>query len=147
MKYDVKNEHGQLTFGSFKELYVLYQRQFVSDDDLVRRHGTDQWVPAGRMPELKGSRALVADKSTPWWSAVMALFIGAALITLFRTKTLSAGWLVGFSAFFAVVAVAAFAIRRRSMLTKRFLARPSRSEAVSASASAGNDHGESTGER
>ena len=75
MKYDVKNEHGQLTFGSLKELYVLYQREFVSDDDLVRREGTDRWVPAGSMPELKGSRELVADKSTPVWAAMALLFV------------------------------------------------------------------------
>jgi hypothetical protein len=75
VKYDVKNEHGQLTFGSFRELRVLYQREFVSDDDLVRRHGDDRWVPAGLMPELKGSRQLVKDRSTPVWVSVALTFV------------------------------------------------------------------------
>ena len=56
MKFHVRNEHGELVVGSYGELRTLYLRQFISDDDEVRREGSLQWVKAGTMPDLRPVR-------------------------------------------------------------------------------------------
>jgi hypothetical protein len=141
MKYDVKNEYGQLTFGSLKELYVLYQRHFVTDDDLVRRHGTDRWIAAGSMPELKGARERVADRSTPIWAGIMLGFVFFAGLLLRRIG--SPAWLGCMTVVFVGVTLGAwFRFRHSSGGASRFLARPERAEAVSPRQTTGTDHGQ-----
>ena len=55
-RFQVRNEHGELSVGTFAELRTLYLRQFISDDDEVRRDGTSRWVKAGLMRELKAAK-------------------------------------------------------------------------------------------
>ncbi len=83
MKYQVRNANGQLTVGSYAELRTLYHRQFISDDDEICREGSDQWIKAGNMPDLK------AIKPRPWfqglefaWLAVL-IAIGTLIMVLF----------------------------------------------------------------
>lgn len=55
-KFFVRNQDGELTVSNFAELRTLYLRQFISDDDEVRRDGTDRWQKAGLMPELRTAK-------------------------------------------------------------------------------------------
>jgi len=82
-KYHVRNEHGELVVGSYAELRTLYLRQFISDDDEVRRDGSERWVKAGQMPELRGA------KPRPWfqgnemaWIAVFLCVVTLLLLLL-----------------------------------------------------------------
>ena len=152
MKYDVKNEHGQLTYGSFQEVYVLYQRRFVSDDDMVRRHGTDRWIPAGLMPELRGSRDLVKDRSTPVYATVLGMFFVSLGVLLVKTHTVGLGT-IGFwlGALFAVASLTglAYYFRKRARLVsaQRTLAGAELKAAVSPFSATGTSHGQGSEER
>ncbi len=57
MRYEVKVEDKQLTFGSLGELRALYAQGFVSADDLVRPEGSERWVRAGQMPVLRAAQS------------------------------------------------------------------------------------------
>lgn len=56
MKFHVRNEHGELIVPSYVELRQLYERGFISDDDEVRRDGSERWVRAGDMADLRPLR-------------------------------------------------------------------------------------------
>ncbi len=56
MKFHVRNKHGELIVPSYAELRQLYERQFISDDDEVRREGSERWVRAGDMADLRPLR-------------------------------------------------------------------------------------------
>jgi hypothetical protein len=56
MKFRVRNKYGELGVTSFAELRTLYLRQFISDDDEILRDGTDRWVKAGLMPDLRTAK-------------------------------------------------------------------------------------------
>ncbi|MBS2032242.1 MAG: hypothetical protein JST54_30360 [Deltaproteobacteria bacterium] len=53
MKYFVKNEHGELTFGSIHELRAMFQQGMVEADDDVRPEDSQIWRKAGAIPELR----------------------------------------------------------------------------------------------
>ena len=55
-KFHVRNQDGELEVGSFAELRTLYLRQFISDDDEVRREGSERWQKAGVMPDLRTAK-------------------------------------------------------------------------------------------
>jgi hypothetical protein len=83
MKFHVRNEDGELEVPSYAELRKLYEHQFITDDDEVRREGTQRWVKAGQMPELRGA------KPRPWfqgnemaWIAVFLCVVTLLLLLL-----------------------------------------------------------------
>ncbi len=76
MKFQIRTRDGELTVGSYAELRVLYQRQFVGDDDEVRREGSDRWVKAGTMPDLQ------AIKPKPWLHGFEFAWLVAAIAIL-----------------------------------------------------------------
>jgi hypothetical protein len=53
MRYEVKTQDGQLSFGSLQEVQALYRQGFVAPSDLVKPENSTRWVPAGEMPVLK----------------------------------------------------------------------------------------------
>lgn len=53
MKITVRHEGRDLEFPSFRDFAAMYQAHFVGPDDLVRREGSERWVKAGEMPELR----------------------------------------------------------------------------------------------
>ena len=55
-RYIVRSEGHELTVESLRELRTLYLRQFVGDEDEVRREGTDRWQKAGLMPDLQSAK-------------------------------------------------------------------------------------------
>ena len=80
-KFLVRNPlGGELKVGSFGELRTLYLRQFISDDDEVRREGTSRWVKAGLMRELKAAkpRPYIHGNEFAW----LAIFIAIGTLIL-----------------------------------------------------------------
>jgi len=61
MRYFVRNQHGELTVKDYAELRTLYHRQFIGDEDEIRRDGSERWVKAGSMPDLR------VIKPKPWF--------------------------------------------------------------------------------
>ena len=55
-RFHVRNQYGELEVGTFAELRTLYLRQFISDDDEIRREGTDRWMKAGLMTDLRSAK-------------------------------------------------------------------------------------------
>ena len=85
MRYHVRNEHGELEVATYAELRTLYARSFIGDEDEIRKDGSDRWVKAGAMPDLRIIRP------RPWvhgmefaWLA-LAICIGT-LIMIFAFK-------------------------------------------------------------
>lgn len=83
MRFHVRNQYGELEVGSYAELRTLYLRQFISDDDEIRREGTEGWVKAGAMPDLRSA------KPHPWfggnehvWLAVFISIVSLLLVLL-----------------------------------------------------------------
>ena len=78
MRYFVRNQKGEeLTCPTLGDLAALYSQGFLEDHDLVRSERSQRWVPAGRMPALRGLRERRRD---PW--KVMALLAAAAILAL-----------------------------------------------------------------
>ncbi len=144
VRYEVKNVHGQLTFGSLRELRTLYQREFLSDDDLVRREGTDRWIPAGLMPELKGSRELVVDHSSRVWGVVGLVALVACVVGMLKVGAGMAALIVFGLCAFAVAAAVAFMVARRRR--NAALATRQGGEATSPPPANGTLHGQSQGQ-
>jgi len=85
MKYFIRNEHGELRVQSYAELRTLYQRQFLSDDDEVRREGSDRWVKAGQMPDLRAIRPRrYFDGFEFAWLAIIICVATLLMILFFR---------------------------------------------------------------
>ncbi len=82
-KYHVRNEHGELVVGSYAELRTLYLRQFISDDDEVRREGTERWVKAGQMPDLRTAKPRPYFQGLEFAWLMVAITVGTLLIVLF----------------------------------------------------------------
>ncbi|MHB8418298.1 MAG: DUF4339 domain-containing protein [Myxococcales bacterium] len=83
MRYEVKVEERQLTFGSLAELRALYAQGFVSAEDMVRPEGSERWIRAGQMPVLRaaesrtraGTRAAGVLTLTLLFSAVVGAYV------------------------------------------------------------------------
>ncbi len=52
-RYHIRNGEGELVVSSYAELRMLYSRQFIDDEDEVRREGSDTWVKAKELPDLR----------------------------------------------------------------------------------------------
>lgn len=74
----MRNARGQeLVCPSLADLHALYAHGFLEDDDLVRPERSERWVPAGRLPALRGLRERRAE---PW--KIAALLAAAAVLAL-----------------------------------------------------------------
>lgn len=82
MRFHIRNQDGELEVGSLAELRTLYLRQFVSDDDEVRREGSERWVKAGQMPDLRSAkpRPLVHGNEFGWLA--IAIAVGTLVLVL-----------------------------------------------------------------
>ncbi len=85
MRYLIRNEHGELKVSSYAELRTLYQRQFISDEDEVRKEDSDRWVKAGAMPDLRAIKPRPFFDGLEFAWLVIALCIATLImILLFR---------------------------------------------------------------
>jgi len=84
-RYHVRNKDGELVVGSFAELQTLYAQQFLSDDDEVRREGSERWTRAGLMPELRTAkpRPYLRGNEFAWLAALIAI---ASLLLFFLLR-------------------------------------------------------------
>ncbi len=77
MKLQVRHAGGELTVGSLKEFLLLWQRGVIAADDLVRRDGQEQWVPAGELPWIRGMRRDARhDSRRLLWLTVALMVLG-----------------------------------------------------------------------
>jgi hypothetical protein len=84
-RYVIRNHEGkELVCPSLADLHALYAQGFLSDDDLVRAEGSQRWVPAGRMPALRGVRERRADPRKMMVVLAAAMILGLALALLAR---------------------------------------------------------------
>ncbi len=82
-RYHVRNDRGEeLVCPSLADLAALYSQGFLEDHDLVRPEGSDRWVPAGRLPALRGLREKGRDRGKMAALLVAALVLGLALFLL-----------------------------------------------------------------
>ncbi len=87
MRYHVRNERGEeLVCPSLGDLAALYSQGFLEDHDLVRLEGSDRWVPAGRLPALRGLRERSRDRGKMMALLAAALVLGLALFLLLRPR-------------------------------------------------------------
>jgi hypothetical protein len=84
MKYLIRSEHGELKVQSYAELRTLYQRQFISDEDEVRKEGSDRWVKAGKMPDLRAIRPRPFFDGFEFAWLVIAISIATLIVLLLR---------------------------------------------------------------
>ena len=78
MRYFVRNARGEeLTCPTLGDLAALYAQGFLEDHDLVRAERSERWVPAGKLPALRGLRE---RRREPW--KVTALLAAAMLLAL-----------------------------------------------------------------
>lgn len=85
-KFYVRSEGRELTVNSMAELRTLYLRQFVSDEDEIRREGSDRWQKAGLMPDLKSAKPhpLIHGNEFGW--LVILIAICSLVLVLFMAK-------------------------------------------------------------
>ena len=85
MKYFVRNEHGELTFGSIHELRAMFDQGMVGPDDEVRPEDSQSWRKAAAIPELRASAAAKAEgKGWGTFALVTTVCLVAALAALVR---------------------------------------------------------------
>jgi hypothetical protein len=85
-RYVIRNRRGEeLVCPSLADLHALYAQGFLSDDDLVRPEGSPRWIPAGRMPALRGVRERRADPRK------MLVVLAAAAILALAVALLARG--------------------------------------------------------
>lgn len=78
MRYFVRNARGEeLTCPTLGDLAALYAQGFLEDHDLVRAERSERWVPAGKLPALRGLRE---RRREPW--KVTALLLAASIMAL-----------------------------------------------------------------
>jgi hypothetical protein len=78
VRYFVRNARGEeLTCPTLGDLAALYAQGFLEDHDLVRAERSERWVPAGKLPALRGLRE---RRREPW--KVTALLLAASIMAL-----------------------------------------------------------------
>jgi hypothetical protein len=83
MKYDVKSEDGQLSFGSLAEVQALYRQGFIAPGDLVKPENSSRWVKAGDMPVLKVTERRSTSQSRMGARVAFAILFSGLLGGLF----------------------------------------------------------------
>jgi hypothetical protein len=79
MKYDVKTEDGQLSFGSLAEVQSLYRQGFIAPGDLVKPENSGRWVKAGEMPVLRVTERLSSKESRMGYRVAFAILFSGLL--------------------------------------------------------------------
>src|SRR4051794_34420534 len=77
MRYRVKNEHGEVSFGNFLELEQAWLRGLVEPTDLIQEEGADAWQRADALPLLR--KAKTAHHGTPLGDQVLWTIAGVGL--------------------------------------------------------------------
>jgi len=83
MKYEVKTEDGQLSFGSLAEVQALYRQGFIGPADLVKPESSSRWVAAGEMPVLKVTERHSSSQSRMGYRVAFAILFSGLLGGLF----------------------------------------------------------------
>lgn len=104
MGYRVRNEHGELRFGSFDELREAYVHSMVGPEDEIQEDGSTSWRRANQLPQLVRS----AEQSPPvlqttakWYLLAGGVFAVGALLLWALLKGPGKG-IVGFIAVYGV---------------------------------------------
>lgn len=93
MRYTVRNENGEITFGNYLEMEHAWLAGLVEPDDEVHEEGKDGWVKAGQHAMLRKARPPAKPRTlgglVPWLVGSLVL-AGVALWALLRGN-----WYVG----------------------------------------------------
>jgi len=81
-KFYVRSEGRELAVGSMAELRTLYRRQFISDDDEIRREGSDRWQKAGAFPDLRSARPRPYVHGNEFVWLVIAIAVASLVLVL-----------------------------------------------------------------
>ncbi len=79
MRYDVKTEDGQLSYGSLAEVQSLYQQGFIAPTDLVKPENSARWALAGEMPVLKFTERRSTSQSRMGYRVAFAILLSGVL--------------------------------------------------------------------
>lgn len=83
MRYDVKTEEGQLSFGSLAEVQTLYRQGFIAPADLVKPDNSTRWVKASDMPVLQITERRSSSQSRMGSRVAFAILFSGLLGGLF----------------------------------------------------------------
>lgn len=104
MKYTVKNQDGELTYGSLEEVKTAYVLGLVEPDDEVLEEGTTRWRRAGEIPLLVTARKVTLARTES--NLLRAYAFGSLVLAIFAFYFLVKGyWLPGFLTCFLVAAL------------------------------------------
>ena len=104
MKYTVKNQDGELTYGSLEEVKTAYVLGLVEPEDQVLEEGATLWRKAGAIPLLVTAKKVTGDRGQS--NAVRGWVIGALVLAFFAFYFLIKGsWVWGGLATFGVVSM------------------------------------------
>jgi len=89
MKYFVKNEDGELTFGSIHELRAMFAQGMVEPTDDVRPEDSQIWRKAEAIPELREYAKAAKGNNSHFMFAVVALVcLSGSLYSLIHLHSL-----------------------------------------------------------
>ncbi len=90
MRYRVKNEDGELSFGSFGEVERAYLQGLVEPDDEILEEGSTRWRKASTIPLLvqAGRRRNAWGGTQSLWIVVAVVFGSAALYMIAKGRML-----------------------------------------------------------
>ncbi|MGA9524561.1 MAG: hypothetical protein WBV82_24100 [Myxococcaceae bacterium] len=95
MGYRVRNQYGELQFGSFDALKDAYEKNLVEPDDEVLENGSSQWRKASSWPKLVAARhkrtSLLAGPARWYLIAVAVFLVGVGLVTALRSGIIGFG--------------------------------------------------------
>jgi hypothetical protein len=103
MKYTVKNEHGQLTYGSLEEVKTAFVLGLVEPEDEVIEEGGTLWRKASSIPLLVTAAKVRADRTV--FDARRAWALGGVALAIIDFYLLWNGYqLAGFAVALGVAA-------------------------------------------
>src|SRR5688500_6598908 len=104
MKYTVKNQDGELTYGSMEEVKTAYVLGLVESDDEILEDGSKLWRKAGAIPLLVTARKVSVARGHS--NTLRGWVFGALVLAIIGFYLLVTGnLLLGGVVMFAVVSV------------------------------------------
>jgi len=88
MKYFVKNDDGELCFGSIHELRAMFAQGLVAPEDEVRAEDSQIWRKAAAVPELRAYAASRKDSGEFRFLLVALVCLSGGLFVLFGHSSL-----------------------------------------------------------
>ncbi len=89
MGYRVRNQYGELQFGSFDDLKDAFEKHLVEPDDEVLEDGSTHWRKASSYPKLVASmqkRTSLLTGPSRWYLLAMAmLLVGVGMMLTLRS--------------------------------------------------------------